>query len=154
MVLSPGDCFGLCSLTNGGARSQTTIAKGDVALQMLHRNTVEYLQSHHQSFNIGLIKLMYAYMRQLSEYFASATVDHLACRIAKRLLHAPRSSAMGSSQTRDNVQLSQGDIALMVGASRQAVNRVLQRFQKNGLIAIHYGGVQIFDIDRLQQVAA
>jgi hypothetical protein len=39
----------------------------------------------------------------------------------------------------------------MVGASRQAVNKVLAEFQSKGLIETHYGGISIKDRKGLHQ---
>jgi CRP/FNR family transcriptional regulator, cyclic AMP receptor protein len=150
LVLEPGDCFGICSLIDGAPRSYTTRAHGDVELQVLRRDACERLRSQHASFGEGLIRLMSRHMRLLSEYFVSSTLDEISCRVAQRLLKAQKPSVISGHGIRLTVRLSQSEIAHMVGASRQAVNKVLQRFQDDGLISIEYGSVQVHDVDRLQ----
>jgi CRP/FNR family cyclic AMP-dependent transcriptional regulator len=146
-VLEPGDCFGVCSLLDRAPRHHTTTASGDVEAQMLTRDACERLRAQDASFADGLIRQVSRHMRQLSEYFVSSTLDDLPCRVAQRLLNASVASGRGISAT---VCLCQGELALMVGASRQAVNRVLQRFQDQGLISIEYGRVQVHDVERLR----
>jgi CRP/FNR family transcriptional regulator, cyclic AMP receptor protein len=150
LVLEPGDCFGMSSLIDGAPRSYTTRANGDVELQVLRRDACDRLRCQHPSFSEGLMRLMARHMRLLSEYFVGSTVDDISCRVAQRLLKAQRPSVISRHGIRLTVRLSQSDIALMVGASRQAVNKVLQRFQDDGLISIEYGSVQVHDVDRLQ----
>jgi len=96
---------------------------------------------------------MSRHTRLLCEYFASSTLDELPCRVALRLLKAHTTAVTGNKVCRI-VRLSQSEIALMVGASRQAVNRVLQRFQDDGIISIDYGSVHVHDIDRLRSVVS
>ena len=136
-VLQTGDCFGICSMIDGGTRYQTTTANEAVELQVLHREACERLRSQHSSFGDGLVRHMSRHSRLLSDYFVSSTLDELSSRVAMRLLGL-------------SVALSQSEIALMVGASRQAVNKVLQKFQVDGLIHIEYGSVRLLDIERLR----
>ncbi len=150
-LLEPGSCFGICSMLDGAPRHHTTTAHGDVEVQVLRRDACEHLRTEHASFGEGLIRHMSRHTRLLCEYFASSTLDELPCRVALRLLQAHARVVTGN-KIRLIVRLSQSEIALMVGASRQAVNKVLQRFQDEGLVTIEYGSVLIHDIDRLQSI--
>jgi len=150
LMLEAGDCFGICSLIDGAPRSYTTSAKGDVELQVVQRDTFELLRAQHVSFGDGLIQVVSRHMRLLSEFFASANLDEISCRVAQRLVNAHKLSVINGRTMRYTLCLDQSELALMVGASRQAVNRVLRKFQDDGLIAIQYGRVQIHDIDRLK----
>ena len=152
-LLEPGSCFGICSMLDGAPRHHTTTADGDVELQILPRDACERLRAEHPSFGEGLIRHMSRHTRLLCEYFASSTLDELPCRVALRLLKAHTTAVTGNKVCRI-VRLSQSEIALMVGASRQAVNRVLQRFQDDGIISIDYGSVHVHDIDRLRSVVS
>jgi CRP-like cAMP-binding protein len=149
-VLGAGDCFGICSLLDEAPRHHTTSANGDVELQVLRRESCEFLRAQHASFADGLIRHMSRQTRLLSEYFVSSTLDELPCRVAMRLLKAQKSNLIRGGKIGLIVPLSQSEIALMVGASRQAVNRVLKKFQDDGLINIEYGSVQVLDVEGLQ----
>src|SRR5262249_47997978 len=128
-VLGPGDCFGICSLLDEAPRHHTTTANGPVELQVLRRDACERLRSQHMSFGDGLFRHMSRHTRLLSDYFVSSTLDELSCRVALRLLKAQKPSVVSRHGIRLTVHLSQSEIALMVGASRQAVNKVLKKFQ-------------------------
>lgn len=150
-MLEAGSCFGICSMLDGAPRHHTTTADGEVELQILRRDACVRLRSEHPSFGEGLVRHMARHTRLLCEYFASSTLDELPCRVALRLLKAHTTIITGNKLCRV-VRLSQSEVALMVGASRQAVNKVLQRFQDDGLISIEYGSVHLRDIDRLRAV--
>jgi CRP-like cAMP-binding protein len=151
-VLQPGDCFGICSMLDDEPRHHTTSANSNVELQVLQRDTCERLRSQHPSFADALFRHMSRHTRLLIDYFVSSTLDELSCRVALRLLMAQKAMAIGGPRNRLTVDLSQSELALMVGASRQAVNRVLQKFQDEGLISIEYGCVQVLDVAKLQSL--
>jgi CRP/FNR family cyclic AMP-dependent transcriptional regulator len=153
-LFEPGDCFGICSMLDGAPRHHTTRANGDVELQVLRRDACELLRSQHPSFSDALIRHMSRHTRLLSDYLVSSTLDELPCRVALRLLKAQKSSVIRGNNTPPVVRMSQSEIALMVGASRQAVNKVLQKFQDDGLISIEYGSVRVDDVDRLRSVTS
>lgn len=49
--------------------------------------------------------------------------------------------------------LSQADLAIMCGLSRQTLNKVLKAFQDEGLIATAYRRIEILDVDGLRAIA-
>lgn len=148
-LLEPGSCFGICSMLDGAPRHHTTTADGNIEVQMLRHDACQRLRSEHPSFCEGLVRHMARHTRLLCEYFASSTLDELPCRVALRLLKTYTKVIKGN-QICLVVPLSQSEIACMVGASRQAVNKVLQRFRDDGLISIEYGSLHVHDIDRLR----
>ncbi|WP_428996465.1 Crp/Fnr family transcriptional regulator, partial [Pseudomonas aeruginosa] len=67
----------------------------------------------------------------------------VAARVASRLL---RLSEMGAPCVEGaDLSLSQADIGLMVGTTRQSVNRVVTDLRKLGLIDTDYGKVTVKD---------
>jgi CRP/FNR family transcriptional regulator, cyclic AMP receptor protein len=151
-LLQPGDCFGICSMLDDAPRHHTTSANGDVELQVLRREACERLRIQYTSFADALFRHMSRHTRLLIDYFVSSTLDELSCRVALRLLKAPTPNAISGPPNRLTVNLSQSELALMVGASRQAVNKVLKKFEDGGLICIEYGCVQVLDVARLQSL--
>lgn len=153
LMLRPGDVFGVCSLIDGAPRSQTTRAQGDVVLQILRRDAFERLRSHHPVIEEAMTRYMTRHLRLLCSNFASSMLDDLPCRLAQRLLETSRpADGMSVRRTGTAVRLSQTEIALMVGASRQSVNKVLRRFQLDGMISIEYGSVRLLDFDGLRRI--
>ncbi len=153
LIFEPGDCFGAVSVVDEEPRAHTAMAQGDTELQVLRRNAFHELRGRHPEFNDALLKLISRYMRLLSDYFAGSTLDELPRRVARRLVEASSSFGAATERgTRVSIRFPQGEIALMVGASRQSVNKVLQQFQEDGLITVEYGSMLIHDLDRLRRM--
>ena len=135
--------------------AQTAEAASAVDVQVLSRAAFDRLRHDYREFDDALLRLMTRHMRLLSGFFADAHLTTLSARIASRIVANSRSFGVpGEAGTGFSVRLSQSDFALMVGASRQSVNKVLQRFQEDGLIVIEYGALVVRDLDRLQLRAA
>jgi CRP/FNR family transcriptional regulator len=78
----------------------------------------------------------------------------MSSRVAGRILDATRSSGTESEAgSRLSLRLPQTDMAHMVGASRQSVNKVLQNFQTQGLITIEYGKILVHDREGIRRLA-
>jgi CRP/FNR family transcriptional regulator, cAMP and macrophage regulator len=54
----------------------------------------------------------------------------------------------------DQVMLPQRTLAAMVGVQRPSLNKVLKDFERQDLIAVRYGAIDVLSTDRLRKVAA
>jgi CRP/FNR family transcriptional regulator len=52
----------------------------------------------------------------------------------------------------DNVTMTHEQIARYVGSAREVVSRMLKYFAKEGLVAVHRGGVEILDKQKLRSL--
>jgi CRP-like cAMP-binding protein len=52
------------------------------------------------------------------------------------------------------VQISQEEVGLLSGSSRQRANQALQVLEKEGLLRVDYGGIRILDLDGLRRFEA
>jgi CRP/FNR family transcriptional regulator, cAMP and macrophage regulator len=52
-----------------------------------------------------------------------------------------------------SVQLAQRTLAAMLGVQRPSLNKILKELERDQLIAIHYAGIDILDVDRLRAKA-
>jgi CRP-like cAMP-binding protein len=153
-LFEPGDCFGTSSLVDGEPRPQTAEARDAVTLQVFDRDSMRRLRSAHPSVNDALLRLLSRHMRLLSDYFAGSMFDELACRLAQRLVDTVGSFGIAvEGGLMLSTPLSQSELALMVGTSRQSVNRTLHDFRQAGLIETANGRLMITDLDRLRRMA-
>lgn len=153
-IFEPGDCFGTSSLVDGETRPQTAEAFEAVELQVFDRASMARLRADHPYINDALLRLLSRHMRLLSDYFAAATLDEVALRLAQRLIAA--ADAFGTPTNAGialSTRLSQSDLASMTGTARQTVNRILQMFQDQGLITIEAGAITIIAMESLQNAA-
>lgn len=151
----PGDAFGLSSLIDGEPRPHTADAATAVELEVLSRRAYDELRLEYRGFDEALLQLMSRMMRYSSRLFRELSLNAIEERIAVRILqgvaaaHGPVPDAVPC-----RLALSQGEIALMVGASRQTVNRILNMMQDAGIIATEYNTIVVKDLDGLQTLAA
>ncbi|ROZ79831.1 Crp/Fnr family transcriptional regulator [Ramlibacter sp. WS9] len=80
---------------------------------------------------------------------ASAAVDSIQARVAG-LLKSINARSLSSAS---GVNVSQAEIATMLGTRRQVVNRALKDMAAEGVIRVEYGRVLILDNDKLAQMA-
>lgn len=52
-----------------------------------------------------------------------------------------------------SVHLAQRTLAAMLGVQRPSLNKILKELERDQLIAIHYAGIDILDLDRLRAKA-
>ena len=144
------DCFGLTSLIDGGPLPHTAQAHGPARLKVLSRSAFQHLRASHWEFGDALLKLLCSNVRVLSEYVSGASLDDLTRRVAAKLVEVAREGPDGAPV----VRLSQTEMAMLLGVSRQAINRQLKQFEDAGLIRIKYGGVTLRNLAGLHARAA
>ena len=74
----------------------------------------------------------------------------LEARLAKRLLQVAQGYGEQDLTPSDAAQprrlrLPQEQLALMMGVSRQTVNKALKSLEAQGLVALRYGGIELLD---------
>lgn len=82
---------------------------------------------------------------------ASAAVESIQARVAGLLKSIDARSVHGRGGS--EVNLSQDEIATMLGTRRQVVNRALKDMAEEGAIRVEYGRILILDNDKLAQMA-
>lgn len=151
LLFEPGDCFGVSSLIDGEGLPQTAEASETLELLVLRKPDFDRLRATYPEFNDALLRLVSRHMRLLSGLFADAHLDDITARVASRIVAA--SSSFGEEAEGGiglSVGLTQAELALMVGGSRQTVNRVLRQFQQEGLVTVRGGRLIILQLARLR----
>lgn len=149
--LRPGDLFG--RLGDEGPK-----ARGAVFLETLTGCTVlainadrlrSYLTAHPEAM-LTVVQLLEDRQRKLSRRIASLVFKDVFARVVETLLQLtvdiPESCPYGMAV---DVRVTQSDLAELVGASRQAVNRCLRRLESAELLHRHSGVYCILDIQKL-----
>lgn len=154
LLFEPGDCFGDSSLVDGDPRPQTAEALTAVEADVLDRAAFDRLRADQRGFDDALLKLLSRQMRVVSAHYAGASLGSLTARVAGRISEAARAfGEPAEGGVRLSLRLSQSEVAMMVGASRQSVNKILQRFQADGLLTIEYGNILVRDLAAILRLA-
>ena len=153
LLFGPNDCFGVSSLIDGEPRPQTARALTPVELGVLEADEFRRLRAEHPSFSDALLRLAFRQMREVSTHLADAKLSSVDARVAARIIElTPMSSVAGPEHLK--VRLPQSEIASMVGASRQSVNKALQSFQRNGWVTLQHTNIIVHDLPALVRISS
>ena len=139
------DWFGDSSLIDGEPRPQNAEALTPVTLEMLDRAGFKRLRASGRWFDEALLQLLARQMRAAASHYIDASLNDLRARVAARIVEL--------ATTRHGelaIRLAQSELAAMVGASRQSVNKTLQAFQREKLLTLDYGCIRVRNLGRLQ----
>lgn len=154
MVLGPGDMFGELSLFDPGPRTSTAIAVTDSEILGLgHSDLKPWLQDRPEVAQ-ALLQALAHRLRRTSETMSDLVFADVPGRVAKALLELGEKfgskSGNGLSVHHD---LTQEELAQLVGASRETVNKALADFASRGWIRLETRSVELLDLDRLSKRA-
>jgi CRP/FNR family transcriptional regulator, cyclic AMP receptor protein len=167
-VVGPAQWFGEIALFDAGVRTHDAHAERDSTLFHVPRAALAALLDATPAYwhDFGLLlaqKLRFAF-----EAIEEAALLSAGPRVARRLLllsagyegyGAARGGAAGDAAGHEGAReprvahVPQEDLALMLALSRQTVNQILRQFERDGLVALRYGAIEIVDAVRLEQYA-
>jgi CRP/FNR family cyclic AMP-dependent transcriptional regulator len=153
VTLGRYETLGELALLDGSPRSASVVAVEPTTVLMLPRAAVLDLMATHRPVLNAMLSALGQLVRRLTEQTGDLVFLDLAGRIAKVLITLARSHARDDGLTRLDTGLSQSDIAAMVGATRPAVNRILQLFASRGLISVDGRVIVLRDMPALRRRA-
>lgn len=153
-ILESGDFCGETALLDGQPRSATCTALEECQLVVISRATFIPFLEKHPSLAIHLLSLLSQRLRGADVQMEDLTFFPLAPRLARKLimLAAEHGDVVGSRISID-MNISQNDLANMVAVSREAVNKQLSLWVKEGLISLAHRLIVIEDNERLHAIA-
>ncbi|MHB8575804.1 MAG: Crp/Fnr family transcriptional regulator [Dehalococcoidia bacterium] len=135
-ILSAGESFGEMALFDDLPRSASAEAIDDTTTLILQRTDFLEMVERYPKLALRVIELLTRRLRSTDALAQDACLLDLPGRLARRLLEL--SEAHGDDQSdgsiRLRLRLTQSDLASLVGATRVATNRQLQRFQSLGFV--------------------
>jgi CRP/FNR family cyclic AMP-dependent transcriptional regulator len=154
ITLGPGDVFGELALLDGGPRSASTEALEPTELVAITRRTVLALLPRHPRLGDSLFRALGAVVRRLTEQASDLVFLDLHGRVAKLIVSfADRGRpAHGGIVLEPN--LTQADLAAMVGGSRQSVNQILRSFERRGDLELRGRQMIVRDLEALRRRAS
>ena len=135
VTLQPHDVFGELSLLDGGPRSASAEAVEPTSLLELQR--APFLETLRQTPGIteSLMRSMGRVLRRLTEQASDLVFLDLHGRVAKLLVNLAQDRGVQTEKGLElDLQLTQTDLAGLVGGSRQSVNQILRSFENRGYL--------------------
>jgi CRP/FNR family transcriptional regulator, cyclic AMP receptor protein len=154
-VVGPVNWFGEITLFDGGPRTHDAYAERDSTLFHVPRAALAALLAATPAWWHAFGLLLTQKLRLAFEAIEEAALLPAAARVARRLVVLADSYGDAADQRgrRRVVSVPQEDLALMLALSRQTVNQILRQFEREGLVVLRYGEIEIADAARLMQSA-
>jgi CRP-like cAMP-binding protein len=153
-ILGPGDMFGELSLLDPGPRAATAVALTDIHLLSLTNAQFSKWLSKRPEVILVLLQSIVRRLRQTNDNLKDLVFSDVPGRIAKIIIKLGKQFGLRtSSDLVINHDLTQEEIAQLVGASRETVNKALSDFVQRGWIIVESRVIRVLNIDKIQNRA-
>jgi CRP/FNR family cyclic AMP-dependent transcriptional regulator len=153
-VMGPSDLVGELSLFDPGPRTASAIAVTDAKVARMRQNTLRPWINNRPEIAEQLLRVLARRLRRTNDALADMIFTDVPGRVAKNLLQlAKRFGSREGTGLRLTHDLTQEEIAQLVGASRETVNKALADFASRGWLRLEGKSVVILDPERLSRRA-
>ncbi len=135
-VFGPGDLFGEIAVLDGRPRTADAVAAEDAELFVLPRAEFLAHLEHEPRLAIRLIELLCGRLRSTNERTEDMLFLPLPARLARRL--STLAQDFGAE-----LQITQDELAGLVGVTRESVNRQLREWRESGIVKLRRGRIWV-----------
>lgn len=151
-LAGPGDVFGEMALLDGLPRSASAETLEKTTTLVLSRHDFLRQLEATPTLAIAILDLVSRRLRNTLEYAESLAFHDLHARVARALLGlAQRYGAKVTKGVEIEIEMTQSDLARMVAATRERVNRALAAFRDQGLLEIRGKKIVVLHPDKLRE---
>ena len=153
-VMGPSDMFGELSIFDPGPRTSSAVCVTEVTAASMNSDLLHQWIDDHPDISAQLLRMLARRLRRTNNSLADLIFTDVPGRVAKALLQlANRFGTQEGGALRVNHDLTQEEIAQLVGASRETVNKALATFAHRGWIRLEGKSVLIVDPEHLAKRA-
>jgi CRP-like cAMP-binding protein len=153
-VMGPSDMFGELSLFDPGPRTATATVVTDARLASLAHAALRPWLTNRPEIAEQLLRVLARRLRRTNDALADLIFTDVPGRVAKQLLAlSERFGSVEPEGTRVHHDLTQEELAQLVGASRETVNKALADFASRGWVRVDSRALTILDAERLARRA-
>lgn len=153
-ILGPTDMFGELAIFDPGPRTSSVTTITAVRAVSMDRVALQAWIADRPEIAEQLLRVLARRLRRTNDSLADLIFTDVPGRVAKQLLQlVQRFGAQEGSALRVTHDLTQEEIAQLIGASRETVNKALAEFAQRGWIRVEGKSVLILDPERLAQRA-
>ena len=150
-LLGVGDMMGELSVFDPGPRVSRAHAVEDSVVYELPKAVLDRWLDDHLEMSRHLLRALAQRIRRLSNSMADLVFSDVPGRVAKAILDlGHRFGRMERGHVTVRHGLTQEELAQLVGASRETVNKALAEFASRGWIDVHIGAVDVYEPERLR----
>ncbi len=153
-IMGPSDMFGELSIFDPGPRTSSATAVTEVRAVSMDRAALKEWINRRPDIAEQLLRVLARRLRRTNNNLADLIFTDVPGRVAKALLQlAQRFGTQENGALRVTHDLTQEEIAQLVGASRETVNKALADFAQRGWLRLEGKSVLISDAERLARRA-
>jgi CRP/FNR family cyclic AMP-dependent transcriptional regulator len=144
-----GIWFGEGSVLKNEPRQYDLVALREVRLAMMNLGTFSWLFENSAGFNRFLVK---QFNERIGQFIARVEFDRTlgaTARIARSI--AWLCNPVLTPKAGSHLDITQEEIGLISGISRQAANQALQVLEKKKLVRVEHGGITALDVGKLNR---
>lgn len=148
MVEAP-NWFGEITLFDRQQRTHNARAITDSVLVYVDGVALDNILATQPQYWQYLGLLLTAKVRLLMDIVEDLALCSTAQRVAKRLVLIAQNYGGLKNHSRRVIEVPQEQLAMMLFMTRQTINQVLKELARQQLIKLHYGAIEILDLDGL-----
>lgn len=145
-TMQAGEMFGEIGAIDGGRRTGDAVAAEPSELLVIDRRFFLDVIERNPAFCISLMVLLCGRIRATSGQAEDLALLDLKTRLAKKLV------ALAERRKGAALKLTQRELGAMMGTTREAINKHLNAWAKEGLISLARNRIVVLDRDRLRRV--
>src|SRR5579863_8175883 len=148
--LTAGDLMGEVALLDGKDRSADTTALTKCDLLVIDRRDVVSFLEKRADLCLKLLDLLCERLRKSDQRMSGIAFSELSARLAKVLLD--RSAKQSRPGAHAKLSLSLTELASMINATRENVNRCLRNWQRQGIVDVSERWITVLQTDMLEAI--
>jgi CRP/FNR family transcriptional regulator, cyclic AMP receptor protein len=150
-LLGPGEFVGELALLDGEPRSADAVVTTAAELQVLPREDFLRFLRDVPTVAVSMLASLSRRLRRTDRMVHDAAFSDVRTRVTRRLIElAETRGTPGEGGIVIGPRLTQGDLAGMVGATRESINKCLRYYTAQGLLRHERGRIVLLSIDRLR----
>jgi CRP-like cAMP-binding protein len=151
-LLNRGDIFGEMTLLDDAPRSADAVAIEPCDVLLREREDFINFLAERPRASLSLMAALSRRLRATDELVEDAAFFDVPARLASVLLRLAQTSGQpGPWGTTIGRRLTQGDLAGMIGARRESVNKWLRFYERQGLIVSDRGIITVLQPEALRR---
>jgi CRP/FNR family transcriptional regulator len=142
-LFRPGDSFADVPAFDGGPYPASADAVEHSTVIVLPRRALLEIMSAHPEIALGAVRVMAGRLRHMTDLVEDLSLRRVMARVARLLL-----------ENQGNANLTQSQMAAMVGTAREMVNRSLHTLADRGVIELRGASIVVVDEVALARIVA
>ena len=154
-VCSAGDIFGEMAVIDGLPRSASAVAMENTIVYFLSRDRFREHLRRSPQLALNFMRALSVRVRYSTQQLGSLAVQDVPQCLARKLLElAQQHGQVETAGVRISLSLNQSDLASLIGATRESINKALGTFRRNGYILVEQSRITIVDPDALREISS